>query len=1063
MLPCCIQSHLCTLQFFTHMICKTQIWSGKIAKVELRRVDDISKSESKIYSQIEIVKHESPFEQIDIEMKNEPSHSNTAIHQIKREKQEDGFAEHQLTTNNIKQEPITSEEAPTTTQIEIVKHESPFEQIDIEMTNEPSHSNTAIHRIKREKQEDGFADLQLTTNNIKQEPITSEPTTTQIEIVKHESPFEKIDIEMKNEPSHSNTAIHQIKREKQEDGFAEHQLTTNNIKQEPITSEEAPTTNQIEIVKHESPFEQIDIEMTNEPSHSNTAIHQIKREKQEDGFAEHQLTTNNIKQEPITSEEAPTTTQIEIVKHESPFEQIDIEMKNEPSHSNTAIHQIKREKQEDGFAEHQLTTNNIKQEPITSKEAPTTTQIEIVKHESPFEQIDIEMKNEPSHSNTAIHQIEIVKHESPFEQIDIEMKNEPSHSNTAIHQIEIVKHESPFEQIDIEMKNEPSHSNTAIHQIKREKQEDGFAEHQLTTNNIKQEPITSKEAPTTTQIEIVKHESPFEQIDIEMKNEPSHSNTAIHQIEIVKHESPFEQIDIEMKNEPSHSNTAIHQIKREKQEDGFAELQLTTDNIKQEPITSEKAPTTTQMATVAVNSSQEPAPECSTAFAPTDNDFSQQHYLIPGYNLIFINEEDSQDGEDISEEVDFGAVKSEAEMWPSISGTANATEVGGLDAHSISPVEKCTEPTVAGKKTKLYSCADCSYETTWISALKKHIRTHTGETPFSCNFCDYKCAILGNLKVHIRSHTDEKPFSCNFCDYKCAASGNLKIHIRSHTGEKPFSCKFCDYKCASSGHLKIHIRTHTGEKPFSCNFCDYKCASSGELNGHIRRHTSKKPFSCNFCDYKFASLSELKSHIRTHTGEKPFSCNFCDYKCATSSNLKVHIRSHTGEKPFSCNFCDHKCAHLTDLKKHIRTHTGVKPFSCEFCDFKCSKKSNLKSHLRSHTGVKPFSCEFCDFKCSQKSSLKLHLRTHTNEKPFSCNFCDYKSTNSGGLKSHLRTHTGEKPFSCEFCDFKCSQKSSLKLHLRTHTNEKPFSCNFCDYKCASSIALKRHIRTHTGE
>ncbi|XP_039290115.1 uncharacterized protein LOC111045351 isoform X13 [Nilaparvata lugens] len=1056
MLPCCIQSHLCTLQFFTHMICKTQIWSGKIAKVELRRVDDISKSESKIYSQIEIVKHESPFEQIDIEMKNEPSHSNTAIHQIKREKQEDGFAEHQLTTNNIKQEPITSEEAPTTTQIEIVKHESPFEQIDIEMTNEPSHSNTAIHRIKREKQEDGFADLQLTTNNIKQEPITSEPTTTQIEIVKHESPFEKIDIEMKNEPSHSNTAIHQIKREKQEDGFAEHQLTTNNIKQEPITSEEAPTTNQIEIVKHESPFEQIDIEMTNEPSHSNTAIHQIKREKQEDGFAEHQLTTNNIKQEPITSEEAPTTTQIEIVKHESPFEQIDIEMKNEPSHSNTAIHQIKREKQEDGFAEHQLTTNNIKQEPITSKEAPTTTQIEIVKHESPFEQIDIEMKNEPSHSNTAIHQIEIVKHESPFEQIDIEMKNEPSHSNTAIHQIEIVKHESPFEQIDIEMKNEPSHSNTAIHQIKREKQEDGFAEHQLTTNNIKQEPITSKEAPTTTQIEIVKHESPFEQIDIEMKNEPSHSNTAIHQIEIVKHESPFEQIDIEMKNEPSHSNTAIHQIKREKQEDGFAELQLTTDNIKQEPITSEKAPTTTQieivkhespfeqidiemknepshsntaihqikrekqedgfaehqlttnnikqepitseeaptttqikrekqedgfaehqlttnnikqepmtseeaptttqMATVAINSSQEPAPECSTAFAPTDNDFSQQHYLIPGYNLIFIKEEDSQDGEDISEEVDFGAVKSEAEMWPSISGTANATEVGGLDAHSISPVEKCTEPTVAGKKTKLYSCADCSYETTWISDLKKHIRTHTGEKPFSCIFCDYKCATSGYMKIHIRSHTDEKPFSCNFCDYKCATSGYMKIHIRSHTGEKPFSCEYCDYKCAYSGNLKIHIRTHTGEKPFSCNFCDYKFASSSELKRHIKRHTGKKPFSCNFCDHKCATSNALKRHIRTHTGEKPFSCEFCDFKCSLKCNLKLHLRSHTDEKPFSCEFCDYKCASSNTLKRHIRTHSGEKPFSCEFCDYKCASSSDLKRHNRlKHTGKK--ACE----------------------------------------------------------------------------------------------------------
>ncbi|XP_039276142.1 protein arginine N-methyltransferase 9 isoform X2 [Nilaparvata lugens] len=40
------------------------------------------------------------------------------------------------------------------------------------------------------------------------------------------------------------------------------------------------------------------------------------------------------------------------------------------------------------------------------------------------------------------------------------------------------------------------------------------------------------------------------------------------------------------------------------------------------------------------DSSQEPAPECSTVCSPTDDDSSQQHFLIPGYNLIFIKEEE---------------------------------------------------------------------------------------------------------------------------------------------------------------------------------------------------------------------------------------------------------------------------------------------------------------------------------------------------------------------------------------------------------------------------------------
>ncbi|XP_039300862.1 zinc finger protein 77 isoform X2 [Nilaparvata lugens] len=328
------------------------------------------------------------------------------------------------------------------------------------------------------------------------------------------------------------------------------------------------------------------------------------------------------------------------------------------------------------------------------------------------------------------------------------------------------------------------------------------------------------------------------------------------------------------------------EIKIEKKEDEFA-----TSNVKDEP-SSHNGSTSNQMARVEQenDSSQEPATECSTACSPNDDDFSQQHYLIPGYNLIFIKEE-----EYVEQEAEGCLVESEPEMWPSncsTSETANATEVGGLNAHSISLVEECTEPSVAGKKTKLYSCADCSYKTPSITHWKRHMTKHTREKPFSCEYCDYKCARSSNLKSHIRTHTGERPFSCEYCDYKCAQSATLERHIRTHTGEKPFSCKYCDYKCARSSTLKSHIRTHTGETPFSCEYCDYKCAGSSTLKLHIRTHTGETPFSCEYCDYKCARSSNLKSHIRTHTGEKPFSCKYCDYKCAGSSNLKKHIRTH---------------------------------------------------------------------------------------------------------------------------------------------------------------------------
>ncbi|XP_039284114.1 oocyte zinc finger protein XlCOF6.1-like isoform X4 [Nilaparvata lugens] len=338
----------------------------------------------------------------------------------------------------------------------------------------------------------------------------------------------------------------------------------------------------------------------------------------------------------------------------------------------------------------------------------------------------------------------------------------------------------------------------------------------------------------------------------------------------------------------------MDKIKIEKQEDEFGECEFATSNVKDES-SSHNGSTSNQMARVKQenDSSQEPAPECSTACSPIHDDFSQQHYLIPGYNLIFIKEE-----EYVEQEAEGCSVESEPKMWPSncsTSETANTTEVGELNAHSISPVEKCTEPSVTGKKIKLYSCADCSFETTWFGNLKRHMRKHTGEKPFSCELCDYKSAWSNALKLHIRRHTGETPFSCKYCDYKSAQSTDLMKHIRTHTGETPFSCEYCDYKCAQSGDLMKHVRTHTEETPFSCEFCDFKCAQSGNLKSHIRTHTGETPFSCEFCDFKCAQSGNLKSHIRTHTGETPFSCEYCDYKCAQSGTLKRHIRTHKGE------------------------------------------------------------------------------------------------------------------------------------------------------------------------
>ncbi|XP_055705442.1 zinc finger protein 267-like [Phlebotomus papatasi] len=159
---------------------------------------------------------------------------------------------------------------------------------------------------------------------------------------------------------------------------------------------------------------------------------------------------------------------------------------------------------------------------------------------------------------------------------------------------------------------------------------------------------------------------------------------------------------------------------------------------------------------------------------------------------------------------------------------------------------------------------------------------------FSCAYCPEAFSTYPKMYLHHKTNHPEQPkplspFQCDVCGTFALRLTALRRHMKTHTGETPFTCSVCQKGFRTRPQLVEHQRKHIPKSErddkYKCEVCQKKFAFRQSLKKHnLLQHTDNRKFyPCTICGGKFISETSLQKHRATHDGKAPraHKCEEC--------------------------------------------------------------------------------------------------------------------------------------------------------------------------------------------